>query len=114
MGEDVREVLLKTAEVIEEVGWGKGADSMYNACDKGVCVEGAMYAALRGHVAEDIDEADMAYSIVARSPAYVALCEYLGRRPMPTTLYLWNDVDAEDEYVVIEALRGAADAQVQA
>lgn len=81
------EVLNRTADVIEEHGWGFGSESFMG--EKGLCVEGALHLVLAGELPSSFhyNESDL-YYYIERTPAARALAAYVGVGPH---LYQWND-----------------------
>jgi hypothetical protein len=100
------EVLNTAADLIEERGWAVGSEGW--GSPDGLCVEGALLAALG--IAEDDGHRLALY----QCPAYAAVTAYLDLDPSPAlcpisdTLWGWNDRGSRTAAEVIEVLRACA------
>lgn len=110
------EILNRTADVMEERGYGHGSTSLVG--EDGICVEGAMHLVLHGslpYINGPMAESKT-YLGVEFSPAGLALKQYLDEPYQHSHLYAWNDAQyslqgcdkAKAQQVVVEALRACA------
>jgi hypothetical protein len=97
------EVLNAAADLIEARGWRQGEPGWRSGGSAGLCLEGALIAAL------SLDHLE-----VYGCPAYAAVADYLDRTPAPSiapvkdALWQWNDAPGRTASEVIEVLRAAA------
>jgi hypothetical protein len=87
------EVLHRTADVVEEYGYGFGSESFIG--ERGVCIDGALHLTLTGTLptTELLSEGERhLYSAIETTPAGKALTRYInGRGGYHSSLYSWND-----------------------
>ena len=101
------EVLNTAADLIEEHGWTQGHEG-WRGHDSGLCLEGALAAALG--LGARAGERLAVYAC----PAYAAVADYLDLQPMPKiapvrdSLWGWNDRQNRTATEVIATLRAAA------
>ena len=99
------DVLNKAADLIEERGWGSGPEAWDGEDGSGLCIEGAILAALGISI-------DARSTVLWTCPAYVAVADYLDRPRRAAEygrdLWKWNDEDNRTASEVIEVLRACA------
>ena len=105
------ETLNTAADLIERKGWGQGAETWFNKTGSGLCVEGAIAAALGRPMVEGPD-AMSPDELNFECPAGLAVREFLGGERLgmdpDTWLCNWNDRPATTASDVIEVLRATA------
>lgn len=100
------EVLNRAADLIEERGWGQGAETWAHRAEitGPLCLEGGVMAA--AGVAH--------WQLYTECPAFRAVAVYLDRTPMPKSrdaadqVWYWNDQRDRTAAEVIEVLRACA------
>lgn len=103
------EVLDLAADKIEENGWRTGGGWWPTHGRQELCLEGGLIAAL-GLTPEELDPDDTDQWLGFQScPAYQAVRNHIGTTK---SLWSWNDSQNTKERV-LEALRGAAEAERQ-
>lgn len=102
------EVLTLAADMIRDGRWAQGEG--WNVTERGICVEGALLAALEIPV-PDHDSIDPVRAELVKCPAYQAVEEYLqekGEMHTPKSLWAWNDRGDNTRAKVIRTLRAVA------
>lgn len=97
------EVLDLAADAIQMAGWGTGPAAWDLDNGRGLCIEGAIAAAIDVECFAGVPND----RILRECPAYRAVQEYLDV-PERSPLYLYNDVIATSQDEVVAVLRAAA------